>query len=100
MLLLQWRGKSRQLAEDSEERARVLRTEKRKMQTHYQQLKLRIKSYRCVCQGNGQSFFGLVNFFNLCGLLHRDRQHQRLAHLSSCAKTCEKQLREKLEVAQ
>jgi hypothetical protein len=46
MLLLQWRGKTRQLVEDSDERRRMLITEKRNMQLHYQQLKNRIKSYR------------------------------------------------------
>ena len=46
MLLLQWRGKTRQLVDDSDERRRMLITEKRNMQLHYQQLKNRIKSYR------------------------------------------------------
>lgn len=74
MLLLQWRGKTRQLVEDSDERRRMLINEKRNMQLHYQQLKNRIKTYR-------------------------DLQNQRLLHLSNCAGACEQQLKNKLEVA-
>lgn len=74
MLLLQWRGKTRQLVDDSDERRRMLISEKRTMQLHYQQLKNRIKSYR-------------------------DLQNQRLLHLSACAGACEQKLKNKLDVA-
>ncbi len=74
MLMLQWRGKTRQLTEDSEERRRRLIGEKRNMQAHYAQLKSRINSYRAA-------------------------QRERLAKLSSAAYNCKKKLTAKLQIA-
>ena len=41
-----WRAKSRQLSRETEERNRLLLQEKHTIQKHYQQLKLRIRTYR------------------------------------------------------
>jgi len=41
-----WRAKTRQLSRETEERNRLLLQEKHTIQKHYQQLKLRIKTYR------------------------------------------------------
>ena len=73
MLLLQWRGKTRQLADDAEERKHFLLNEKHNMQGHYQQLKLRIKAYRTT-------------------------QQDRLVLLSNCALECKKKMQVKLDV--
>lgn len=69
-----WRAKSRQLSRETEERNRLLLQEKHTIQKHYQQLKLRIKTYR-------------------------SSQTQRLLHLSQNANTCMTRLSQKLETA-
>jgi hypothetical protein len=43
-----WRSKMRVLNRETEERNRLLQEEKHSIQRHYQQLKHRIKLYRCV----------------------------------------------------
>lgn len=73
MLLFQWQGKMKQLIGDSEERKRVLISEKRNMHNHYQALKTRIKAYRALLT-------------------------QRLTELSSRAYECKKRLHAKLAV--
>lgn len=64
----------RHLDRESKERLSLLRTEKQTIQTHYHQLKLRIRMYR-------------------------DAQNQRLLQLSDCANSCKETLREKLALA-
>jgi dynein regulatory complex subunit 2 len=70
----QWRAKIRQLGRETEERNRLLLEEKHSIQTHYQQLKQRIHTYRGT-------------------------QNQRLLQLSECANKCKLKLNEKLDLA-
>ena len=69
-----WRAKSRQLSRETEERNRLLLQEKHTIQKHYQQLKLRIKTYR-------------------------SSQTQRLLQLSQNANICMTRLTQKLDIA-
>ena len=70
----QWRAKIRQLGRETEERNRLLLEEKHSIQTHYQQLKHRIHSYRGT-------------------------QNQRLLQLSECANQCKVKINGKLDLA-
>jgi len=70
----QWRAKMRHLTRETEERNRLLLEEKHSIQKHYQQLKLRIQTYRGT-------------------------QTSRLLQLSQSASTCKSVLSEKLELA-
>lgn len=70
----QWRAKIRQLSRETEERNRLLLEEKHSIQTHYQQLKQRIHTYRGT-------------------------QNQRLLQLSESANKCKMKLNEKLDLA-
>jgi hypothetical protein len=70
----QWRAKIKQLGRETEDRNRLLLDEKHSIQTHYQQLKQRIHTYRGT-------------------------QNLRLLQLSQCANKCKSALKDKLELA-